>query len=356
MYSIYSLIITLGVLIFVHEFGHFLFAKLFKVKVLTFSLGFGPKLFGKKFGETDYIVSALPLGGYVRMVGQGEDEFSVPEEEKDRAFVHKPVWQRFLIILAGPVFNLLLPVLLFFIVYMSIGVPVYVDNTTIGTIGSGSPAEISGLKVDDQIISINGTKTEKWKDVSTLVKESGGQPLRIEIVRDGAGQIIEVQPQIEPVKDEYGKEIEKRYLLGIVMKTHYRDATVLEAFKLGCLNTYRFVEYTVTVVKKLITRDVPASEMGGVLMIAKMAGDQMQAGILDFISFLGVLSINLGILNLLPIPVLDGGHLVFLTYETVMRRPMSERVLVVAQQIGMALLITLMIFAFYNDIIRFFFK
>ena len=122
----------------------------------------------------------------------------------------------------------------------------------------------------------------------------------------------------------------------------------IRSYYVGCLNTYRFVEYTVTVVKKLITRDVPASEMGGVLMIAKMAGDQMQAGILDFISFLGVLSINLGILNLLPIPVLDGGHLVFLTYETVMRRPMSERVLVVAQQIGMALLITLMIFAFYT--------
>lgn len=356
MYSIYSLIITLGVLIFVHEFGHFLFAKLFKVKVLTFSLGFGPRLFGKKIGETDYIVSVLPLGGYVRMVGQGEDEFSVSEEEKDRAFVNKPVWQRFLIILAGPVFNLLLPVLLFFIVYMSIGIPVYVDNTSIGTVAPDSPAAESGLMVDDQILSINGSKTEKWQDVSNLVKESNGDVLTVSVMRDGTEKTIQVQPKIETIKDEYGKEVDKRYLLGIVMKTHYEKATIVEAFKLGCINTYRFVEYTVTVVKKLVTRDVPASEMGGVLMIAKMAGDQMQAGILDFISFLGILSINLGILNLLPIPVLDGGHLVFLTYETIMRKPMSERVLVIAQQIGMALLITLMIYAFYNDIIRFFFK
>lgn len=356
MNTIVSFIVTLGVLIFVHELGHFLFAKLFKVKVLRFSLGFGPKIFGKTVGETEYVVSALPLGGYVKMVGQGSDEFDVPEEEQHRAFSHKPVWQRFLIVLAGPLFNLLLPVLIFFSIFFFMGIPEGVDNTTIGVITPESAAEEAGLQVGDEIIGIDGAATKGWMDVLNIVKGSDGKELQVSVLREGQEKQVLVSPKVDSAKNIFGEEVEKRYMIGIMKadKIEYTDASFFEAVQAGFLQTWTYVYLTGMSFVKLFQQVIPATELGGPILIAKMAGEQMKAGWINLLYFMSLLSVNLGILNLLPIPVLDGGHLVFLTYESIIRKPMSERIQIISQQIGMALLATLMIFVFYNDIARFF--
>lgn len=356
MNTIVSFILVLGILIFVHELGHFLFAKLFKVKVLKFSLGFGPKLFGKTVGDTEYVVSAFPLGGYVKMVGQGSDEFDVPDEDQHRAFSYKPVWQRFLIVLAGPVFNLLLPVVLFFSVFFFMGIPEGVDNTRIGVVTEGSAAEEAGLLAGDEIVAINGNETTGWMDILTNVKQSGGAQVTLSIMRHGAPLEIRVTPRVESAKNVFGEEVEKRFMIGIMKDDQvvYTEAGFVEALKNGFMQTWMYVYLTFMSFVKLFQQVIPASELGGPILIAKMAGEQMQAGWVNLIYFMGLLSVNLGILNLLPIPVLDGGHLVFLTYESITRKPMSEKIQIVSQQIGMALLGTLMIFVFYNDIARLF--
>ncbi len=356
MNTAFSLIIVLGVLIFVHELGHFLFAKLFKVKVLKFSLGFGPKLFGKTVGETEYVVSALPLGGYVKMVGQGGDEYNIPEEQRHRAFSYKPVWQRFLIVLAGPIFNLLLPVVLFFCLFFFMGLPESVDNTTIGMVTPDSAAEHAGLMVDDEIVKINGQDTDEWLDVLNIVKASEGGELQLTINRGGLLLDIAVTPRVESAKNLFGEEVEKRYMIGIMKDDQliYKDAGLVEAISSSFQQTWMYLYLTVMSFVKLFQKVVPVTEVGGPILIAQMAGEQMRAGWINFIYFMSLLSVNLGVLNLLPIPVLDGGHLVFLTYESIMRKPMAERVQIISQQIGMALLGTLMIFVFYNDIARLF--
>lgn len=356
MNTLFSFILVLGLLIFVHELGHFLFAKLFGVRVLKFSLGFGPKIAGKTIGDTEYVISAFPLGGFVKMFGENPDEQNVSEEDKRVSFAHKPVWQRFFIVLAGPVFNLLLPVLLFFLVFLFIGLPTPIDTTKIGRVTQDSAAETAGLEAGDIILKINDRDTLSWVDVLEKVKGSGGNPISMVVQRERERFTIEVQPKIDAVKNIFGEEVEQRYMIGIMRADEitYEDASIVEAFKNGCLQTYMYVSITVMGFMKIIQQVIPASEIGGPILIAQMAGEQMRAGWLNLVYFMGLLSVNLGILNLLPIPVLDGGHLVFLTIEGLRRKPLDEKAQIFAQQIGIGLLGTLMIFVFYNDIARLF--
>ena len=350
-----SFIICLGILIFVHELGHFLFAKLFKVRVLKFSLGFGPKLFSKTVGETEYLLSAFPLGGYVKMFGENPDEQTeAGSTEKQASFAHKKVWQRFMIILAGPLFNLLFSLLLFFFVFLFIGLPDTHDTTKIGQVTPDSPAAIAGVQVDDVILTINGHATDEWMDVLNLVKDSQGEPLRFLVVRENSEVELLVTPTVQAAKNMFGEEVEQRYMIGIVRADDlfYTPTGIVGAFTAACQQTWMYISLTVLGFAKLIQQVVPVSDLGGPILIAQIAGQQMQAGWINFIFFTGLLSVNLGILNLLPIPVLDGGHLVFLSLEAIRRKPMSEKVQIYAQQFGIAFLGITMIFVFYNDIAR----
>ncbi|MBL4903310.1 MAG: RIP metalloprotease RseP [Desulfocapsa sp.] len=352
-----SFIICLGILIFVHELGHFLFAKLFKVRVLKFSLGFGPKLFSKTVGETEYLLSAFPLGGYVKMFGENPDEQTeAGSTEKQASFAHKKVWQRFMIILAGPLFNLLFSLLLFFFVFLFIGLPDTHDTTKIGQVTPDSPAAIAGVQVDDVILTINGHATDEWMDVLNLVKDSQGEPLRFLVVRENSEVELLVTPTVQAAKNMFGEEVEQRYMIGIVRADDlfYTPTGIVGAFTAACQQTWMYISLTVLGFAKLIQQVVPVSDLGGPILIAQIAGQQMQAGWINFIFFTGLLSVNLGILNLLPIPVLDGGHLVFLSLEAIRRKPMSEKVQIYAQQFGIAFLGIAMIFVFYNDIARIF--
>lgn len=353
MNSVLSFILVLGVLIFVHELGHFLLAKAFGVKVLKFSLGFGNKLIGRQWGETEYLISAFPLGGYVKMYGEHQGEDVRPEDE-NRSFSRKTVWQRFGIVFGGPLFNLLFAVVLFFFMFVFAGLPEPVDSTRIGEVTAGSVAEQAGIKTGDFVRTINGNPTISWDQVSESIKDSRGQEVTLLLDRQGEELTVTAKPTMQKVKNLFGEEVGERYMLGIVRsdEIQYKDATIGESFKAAFVQTWNLSYLTVMGIVKMIQRVIPASELGGPIRIAELAGQQMEAGWMNLLYFMALLSVNLGILNLLPVPVLDGGHLVFLSLEAVRRRPLSDRSMEISQKVGIALLGTLMVFVFYNDILR----
>lgn len=352
MHTLLGFIVALGPLIFVHELGHFLFAKLFGVRVLKFSLGFGPKVFGKRFGETEYVLSAIPLGGYVKMFGENPDEQDVDQSDKAVSFAHKSVGQRFGIVLAGPLFNFLFTLVVFFFLFLIVGVPEIKDTTRIGQVIEGSPAASAGLQDNDVILEINGTLTEKWMDVLEGVRDSNGEAVAMVILRDNEEMSFSIAPKLEEVKNIFGEVEGQRYRVGIAPAEGYNYVSTgpFGAMKNAAKQTWAYVDMTLKGLVKLVQGVIPMSELGGPILIAKIAGQQMAAGWVNLMYFMGLLSVNLGILNLLPIPVLDGGHLMFLTIESIRRKPMEERAQIIAQQIGIALLGTLMVLVFYNDI------
>ena len=356
MTTVFAFILVLGLLIFVHEFGHFLVAKACGVRVLKFSLGFGPRLVGKKIGETEYLVSVLPLGGYVKMFGESLGEQSLSPEERAASFSHKTVWQRFLVVFAGPAFNFLFTIVLFWMIFLTAGVPYPVDSGVVGQVKADSPAAQAGLKPGDRIVAINGKTITGWQQVLDGVKDSDGKPLAIIIMRGHVDQQLTVTPMIDSVKNIYGEEVEKRYMIGIVKDDEMRLVQVgpIQALSDACVQSWMYVELTVTGFVKIVQNVIPTSELGGPILIAQIAGQQMERGWMSLCYFMGLLSVNLAVLNLLPVPVLDGGHLFFLTLEGIRRKPLAERAQMVAQQIGLALLGMLMIFVFYNDIVRLF--
>ena len=358
MNTVVSFIIVLGLLIFVHELGHFLFAKLFRVKVLKFSLGFGPKLIGRTYGDTEYLISAFPLGGYVKMYGENPDGQDGVTGDQQGSFAHKSVWKRFFIVLAGPIFNLLFALVLFGGLFIAIGVPDSRDSTTIGQVSAQSPAADAGLMVGDTIEQINGRSVSGWLDILNSVKESGGEPLTLQIRRGTKQLELVVTPAIDSVKNIFGEVVEDRFMIGVVKDEAlvYERVGLMTAIEAAFAQTWMYISLTVLGFVKIFQQVIPMSELGGPILIAQLAGQQFAAGWIHLVYFMGLLSVNLGILNLLPIPVLDGGHLVFLGVEAVRRKPLSDRVQIIAQQIGILLLGSLMIFVFYNDLFRIFTK
>ena len=354
MNSVLSFIIVLGVLIFVHELGHFLLAKAFGVRVLKFSLGFGAKLVSRQWGETEYLISAFPLGGYVKMYGEHQGDEEVRMEERHRSFSHKAVWQRFGIVFGGPLFNLLFAVVLFFSMFLFAGIPEPVDSTRIGEVTVGSAADQAGLKAGDLIRAINASPTTSWLHVSKQIKDSGGNEVTLVVDRQGKELTFVAKPILQKEKNLFGEEVGERYMLGIVRsdEIRYQASSIGESFEAALQQTWNLGYLTVMGIVKMIQRVIPASELGGPIRIAELAGQQMEAGWMNLLYFMGLLSVNLGILNLLPVPVLDGGHLVFLTLEAVRRKPLNDRVMAISQQVGIAILGTLMVFVFYNDILR----
>lgn len=350
MLYIISAVVVLGLLIFVHELGHFLLAKLFGVGVEKFSLGFGPKILGKKIGETEYLISAFPLGGYVKMVGESPD-VELPPEDVARSFMAKPPLQRIVIVAAGPVFNLIFALLLFILIYM-IGVPA--ATTRVGEVIAGKPAAAAGIKPQDLIMSVNGRQVDRWDEFSSLIADSKGVPLDISVKRGEAVHSFRIVPETREGKNLFGEKVVYP-AIGVVAAAEMvtdRFSPPMAVIK-GSQQFWKVIKLTLLSIVKLIERVVPLDTVGGPIMIAKMAGEQAAAGGVNLIAFMALLSINLGILNLLPVPILDGGHLLFFTVELIFRKPVTARAREIAQQIGLALLLSLMVLAFYNDIVRY---
>jgi regulator of sigma E protease len=353
--TILATIIVLGILIFVHELGHFLLAKRLGVGVLTFSLGFGPKLFGRKIGETQYQISAFPLGGYVKLTGENPEE-EIKEEDRSRSFSTQPIWKRLSIVCAGPFFNLLLAAVLFSIINLFVGIPSPLSSK-IGEVTPGFPAESAGLKRGDVILSIDGEEVSKWDELSKIIRNSEGKSLLFKIKRNGEIFELKITPKPSTRKNLFGEEIHT-FVIGISPHEEVviQKVNPVVAIGSGFFQTWQLSKLIVIGIVKLIQRVIPATEIGSPIMIAKLAGEEAKRGLSNLVIFMAIISINLGLLNLLPIPILDGGHLLFLGVEAVLRRPISTRKMEIAQQIGLIFIILLMLFAIRNDLIRYIFK
>jgi regulator of sigma E protease len=437
-------LLVLGVLVAFHELGHFLAARWVGVRVLKFSLGFGPKLFGRQIGETEYLVSAVPLGGYVKLFGEEETDALTPEEKR-RSFSHQRLGSKFLIVAAGPGFNFLLTFLIF-TGWLATGSPLFMPTfreltPEVEALRPGSPAEMAGLQIGDRIlrvnekeisarsevqeavaksngkaltldvrrggqikaiivtpaplpgqetakeepaysigieesapvitaimsgsaamasgleegdrvISIDGQPVHTWSEMATTVRNSPRKALQFQIQRNGQSLNLIATPSAEKVEVD-GKTIEVGRIGisrpgGLMIRAH----NLFEAHIRGVEATWALTELTVVGVYKMISGEISSKNIGGPLTIANMAGEVGQQGLSKVISLIALLSINLGVLNLLPIPILDGGHLLFFTIEGILRKPLGERQREIAQQVGLFLLVGIMVFALWNDIER----
>ena len=439
--TILAAIVVLGILIFVHELGHFLVAKRSGVGVLKFSLGFGPKLVGVKRGETEYLLSALPLGGYVKMIGEDPTDPLPEAADPARSFSQKTVGTRARIILAGPLANLALPVVIFWGIFAIVGQPYFLP--IVGTPEQGSPAAQAGLLPGDRVQALDGVRIERWTDVEVAVQASSGKPLNFTMTRDGRTFDVRLAPRVVATRDIFGQETQawdvglhpllstrigqvlpghvaeqaglrsgdrilalngtpvveweqmaksihgspgkpvrltverdgQRFeveatprptkqqtaageeeigLIGIgpAPESHYQRLNPVAALVDGVKETARLSVVIVQGFVKLIQGSISPKTIGGPILITQIAGEVVRRGTVQLLSFTAFLSINLAILNLLPIPVLDGGHLLFSLIEWFRGKPISLRKREIAQQVGLALLVGLMIFAFYNDIFR----
>ncbi len=349
-HSVIAFIIVIGILVFIHEFGHFIVARFFKVGVDVFSLGFGPKVLKKTVGRTQYCLSAIPLGGYVKMVGE-EPGAALNPEDHPYSFTHKTVWQKSLIVAAGPVFNFLLAILIFFVLYQFAGV--YLAKPVVGEVVQDTPAFAAGIRQNDIIREINQEPIASFDDVSRIISEGEGRSLDILLERDGRQVRVSLVPVLKPAKNIFGEDIEK-YVIGIVGigESFHQRLNPFEAFRMAIKDTYGLVKLTILSVGKMIAGSVSADNLGGPLMIAQMAGEQAKAGVMHFAWFIALLSVNLGIINLFPIPVLDGGHLLFFAIEGISGKEVSVKLREKLIQFGAAVLVALMVFVFYNDIVR----
>jgi regulator of sigma E protease len=441
-------LVVLGILVAFHELGHFLAARWVGVKVLKFSLGFGPKLFGRQVGDTEYLLSAIPLGGYVKLFGEDEAEAVTPDDRR-RSFVHQGLWGKVFIVAAGPGFNFILAYLIF-AAWLATGytlpVPSFkdiapvieavaadspaakagvmvgdqikkIDGRDIATrielldatakghgapltlevlrdgriqtltvtpiaapggsskddasayylgieeippvvneVVPGKPAAVAGFREGDRVLSIEGNPIHTWTEMTGLVKESPGKTLHVDVLREGHRVSLTVTPIAETATvNGQSVQIGKIGIAG-PDRSLMRSANPLAALYNGLEATWKWTELTVVGLYKMIVGDISSKNIGGPLTIAKISGEAAAQGPSNVIFLIALLSINLGVLNLLPIPILDGGHLLFFLIEGILRKPLGERQRELAQQVGLVLLVGVMIFAFWNDLERIFFS
>jgi regulator of sigma E protease len=348
--GVLAAVVVLGFLIVVHEFGHFIVAKRSGVGVLKFSVGFGPRLFGRTVNGTEYVLSAIPLGGYVKMVG--EDPDSTEAVDPRISFSHQSVWKRVAIVTAGPIFNLLFAFVAFTLVLAIYGQRVPSDIAKVGGVMSAMPAAQAGLQVGDVVTAVDGKPIASWDELSNAIRASEGRPVTMTVQRSGDTLNIEITPQAKEDKTIYGEVIGQAYVIGIERGFEETRVGPIEAIGAGAKQTVWWMQTLIMSVVKILQGKIPARDIGGPILIVQAAGQQAQVGLESLLLFMAVISINLGILNLLPIPILDGGHLLFFLVEGVMRRPLDIRHREIMQQVGLVILIGLMAFAFYNDILR----
>jgi regulator of sigma E protease len=354
---------VLTIVVFFHELGHFLIARWAGVKVLTFSLGFGPELvgFNDRHG-TRWRISAVPLGGYVKFFGD-DTEASTPsaetlanmtEEERAGSFHHKKVGPRAAIVAAGPIANFLLAIVIFTCLFTFFGKP----STTarVDKIEANSAAEAAGFQIGDVVTAIDGTRIDNFTDMQRIVGTRAGERLTFTVKRGDAIVQLQGTPELQVVKDPFGNA-HKRGVLGITRKTVAGDVVTervdpATALWLGVKETWFVIERTLAYIGGVFTGREAADQVGGPLRIAQISGQVATIGLAALIQLAAVLSISIGLLNLFPVPLLDGGHLLFYAVEAIRGRPLSERAQEMGFRIGLGLVLMLMVFATYNDILH----
>jgi regulator of sigma E protease len=354
---------VLTLVVFFHELGHFLVARRCGVRVLVFSIGFGPELFG--FNDrhgTRWKISAIPLGGYVKFFGD-ENAASVPdpvalaamtEEERRHSFVHQPVARRAAIVVAGPLANFVLAIAIFAALFMVFGKPS--TSPRVDAVQSGSAAEAAGFKPGDLVLAINGRSIESFPDMQQIVSTSAGDTLEFEVDRGGLKVALKATPTLRESKDRFGN-VHRIGVLGITRSpspedTHFQPVGPVKALELGVQRTWFVVERTLSYIGGVISGREAADQLGGPIRIAQVSGQVATEGLPSLFSLAAVLSVSIGLLNLFPVPLLDGGHLLFYGIEAARGRPLSERAQEVGFRIGLAIVVMLMIFATYNDLLH----
>ena len=339
MLTVLACIFVFGILVTVHEFGHFITAKLTGMKVEEFSIGFGPKIYQQQEGETLYSLRMLPLGGYNKIAGMDPEDPDDPE----RGFNSKPVASRMLVILAGSLMNFLLPVLIFFGIFLAFGMEVPENKPVLGQIIEGYPAEQSGLKEGDRILSINGKPVAEWLDIRNNIAEAGTKPVPFEIQRNNKTLTIMVTPGVNP---ETGKPF-----IGVVSSLKKVELSPVQAAVASITATKNIIKNMYASLYHMVTGKTKA-EFSGPVGVAKMAGEVAHKGFDRLMQFTAMLSLNLAIINLLPLPALDGGHFLILLMEAVTGHKLGKAAMQNIQKVGVAMILALTVFATFKDLTR----
>lgn len=354
---------VLTVVVFFHELGHFLVARWCGIKVLVFSIGFGPEIVGfyDRYG-TRWKISAVPLGGYVKFFGD-DNAASVPdheaaagmtEAEKQDSFIHKPVGKRAAVVAAGPIANFILAIAIFAGVFMTVGKQT--SSARVDAVQPESAASRAGFMPGDLVVAINGDKIDSFSDMQRVVSVSAGRPIDVEVERGGVRVVLKATPEQKELKDNFGN-VHRLGVLGISRSMAPGDiktekAGPVTAIVMGAQETWFVVERTLSYLGGVFSGRESADQLGGPIRIAQVSGQVATAGFGALIHLTAVLSVSIGLLNLFPIPLLDGGHLLFYGIEAARGRPLSERAQEVGFRIGLAIVVMLMIFATFNDIIH----
>ncbi len=350
MITLLATLFVLGILIFFHELGHFLVAKKSGIRVERFSLGFPPKLIGKKIGDTEYCISWIPLGGYVKMAGEEPDEKELKGEPWE--FMSKPIHTRAMVVFAGPAMNFILAILIFWgIIFFAGKQEVHEDTNQISLVEPGGPADKAGIKPGDQIISINGIEVSTFAEMRQIIQGYVEKPIEVKWKRDGEEHTATLTTFKDRVLDEKG---EFKYIGKIGIGPSYTTIKVgfFRSFLEGIGFAIFILVESIKFIIGLITGTASIKLLGGPVLIAQVAGETAKTGIANLLSFMALLSVNLSFINVLPIPVLDGGHLLFLGIEKIKGRPLTIKQRAAMQQVGFAFLILLIIFVTYNDFLR----
>ena len=351
MISFLYFLIALALLILVHEFGHFMVARIFNIKVLTFSIGFGKKLVKYVRGDTEYAISIVPMGGYVKLLGESPDE-DIPEEDRPRSFSHKPPYVRILVAVAGPLFNILLALIVFFFVsILGYNVP----SARVGNVADNMPAKAAGIEKGDIITRIDDKPIAEFLDIASTLEKAQGDTVKVTVDRNGTPVEFSIKPTVHQEKDIFGEPYTRK-VLGIERSDEVimKRQSVIKAIPLSLYMTWEYSRITVLGVVKIIQGSISPKNIGGPVLIFQEASKRAKKGFGDFVLFFALISINLGVINLLPIPVLDGGHILFNMIEIVIRRRIPQKAQEVAQTVGLVILLLIMVFAFYNDFDRIF--
>ncbi len=354
---------VLSLVVFFHELGHFLVARLCGVKILVFSIGFGPEIvgFNDRHG-TRWKIAAIPLGGYVKFFGD-ENAGSVPdaprleamdERERPQSFFFQPVLKRAAIVVAGPMANFVLAIAIFSMIFMLYGKQTM--SARVDSVQPNSPAASAGFKPGDLVVAIDGRTIDSFEDMQRIVSESAGDTLQIKVDRDGAPVLLSATPALKEIKDNFGNA-QRIGILGITRSMAAADLKINpvsppRAVLMGAQETWFVIDRTMTYIGGVVVGREAADQLGGPIRIAQISGEVASIGFVALIHLAAVLSVSIGLLNLFPIPLLDGGHLLFYSIEAVRGRPLSERAQEFGFRIGLAIVVMLMIFATFNDIVH----
>ncbi len=354
MTTILSFIVVIGIIVFVHEFGHFIAAKLSGVRVEIFSLGFPPKMIGKKIGETEYQIAWIPLGGFVKMSGMIDESFDEDFDPNDpRTFVAQPLPKRIFIITAGVLMNFLLGFLIYSMVTWSEGTGT-IKGTVISDVAKESPAYEAGIRPGDEITEIGGQTLDEWESLTNIVREHPNKPINVKWKSEGGVESALITPEAKPIMNIETGERDTVGQLGIVGTLEMEPVGFFTALTYGAAQTAGVLHLNVISIKWLVTGKAKIRDLSGPIGIAKMSGDSARSGLSTFVVFIAYISISIGFLNILPIPMLDGGHLVFMLVEAVIRKPIPIKLKMNLMKIGLAALLALILIVSYHDILRFF--